>query len=463
MRILIADDHTAQAQDLQQLLESWGYSAAVVVDGAEALDVVREFRPHVLLTEMSLPTVSGMEIIQKLHRDGMLPPTILLSSAEDARRAVLGQSAYWFLEKPVDAEVLRILLPRAAEQGRLATENECLRLELSHHGVLAELVGMSPQMQLVFSQIRQIAPTESHVLIQGEKGTGKELAGRAVHQLSNRAQESFVAVNCATLPGELLQSELFGHERGGSPSALDRRAGALELAQGGVLFLDEIGAMPPNVQYALLRALGESRFRRVRGTEEIPFDVRLIVATTRGPDELTREGKLMEAFYAQLNPTALEMPPLSQRPDDIPLIAMALIERLNQKHGTRVTHLDPDAASALQDAVREGNIRELRNEIESALLLAREGPLRLHHLAGQGQSPEVALNGLGISIGMTVAEGEQTLIEATLVRMKNNKTRAAKTLGISTKTLHAKIKQYRGGAGEPHAVRSESSGVSPRN
>ena len=451
MKVLIVDDDSEQRSHLKKVVVSWGYRAEMVEDGAAAIDIVPEFSPNVILTDLMMPGIGGLELIARLRSQGLLPPTIVLTafgSVEMAVETVHKHGAFWFLEKPVDTGALRALLPRAAEQGRLASENERLRMELTQRGVLGDLVGRSPAMQAVFLMIRQVAPTSANVLITGESGTGKELTARAIHSFSPRSTEPFLALNCAAMPETLIESEIFGHEKGAFTGAVERRAGALELAQGGTLFLDEIGEMPMPMQAKLLRVLEDFRYRRLGGKQEMKADVRLLAATNRVPEQAIREGKLREDLYYRLNVFQLELPPLRKRVEDIPLIATAMIEKLNLKHSTRVTHLDAEAVDALCASEWNGNVRELRNAIERAVILTGEGPLlKLHLNLGKPAHAKPltgdSSGGLGIDVGMTISDGERVLIQATLRNMKNNKTQAAKALGISAKTLHAKIKQYR--------------------
>jgi transcriptional regulator with PAS, ATPase and Fis domain len=308
----------------------------------------------------------------------------------------------------------------------------------------------------LFTTIRLVAPTVAAALITGESGVGKELVARAIHGLSPRSAEPFVAINCAALPESLVESELFGHEKGAFTGALARRSGAIELAQGGTLFLDEIGEMPLGIQAKLLRVLEDFRFRRLGGKTEMLADVRLISATNRPPETAIKAGRLREDLYYRLNVFHIAVPPLRDRLEDIPLIVAALIEKLNRKHGLRVTHLDEGAREELKKPLWEGNVRELRNVIERAMILAGEGPIMKSHLFLSGRQETARPNtanadqgkaGLGIQVGMSIEESEKILIEATLART-NNKTRAAFTLGISAKTLHSKLKQYKLGRTE---------------
>ena len=466
MRVLVVDDDLDQLALIKKVIRGWGHQVEAASDGADALKLLSSFTPNVIVTDLKMPRMDGFQLMQHLKAEGALPPTIVLTafgSIELAVETVHDYGGFWFLEKPVDLASLRALLQRAAEHGRLASENERLRLELAQRGVLGELVGQSPEMLNIFALIRQVAPTNAAVLITGESGSGKELVARAIHSFSSRSTEPFLAINCAALPETLMESELFGHEKGAFTGALERRTGAMELAHGGTLFLDEIGEMPMPMQAKLLRVLEDFKFRRLGGKAEIFADVRLISATNRAPESAMNDGKLREDLYYRLNVFHIHLPPLRDRIEDIPLITTTLIEKLNKKHGTRVTHLDTAAIETLKAHRWDGNVRELRNVIERALILAGEGPiLRSHLYLPSHRTPEAApaTHGLGIQVGMSIDEAERVLIEATLNQTKNNKTRAATTLGISAKTLHAKLKQYRlHGADDEAPDQVESAGV----
>ncbi len=451
MRVLIVDDDADQREFLVQTIAAWGHQVRCACDGTQALDQLNAFPANVMVTDLKMPGMDGFELMRHLRGQGTLPPTIVLTafaSLETAVRTVHEYGGFWFVEKPVDTGALRTLLDRAADHGRLAAENERLKLELSQHGVLGDLVGESPQIQEVFTLIRQVAGTNACVLITGESGTGKELVARAIHSFSRRSAEPFVALNCAAMPETLIESELFGHEKGAFTGAVERRSGALELAHGGTLLLDEIGEMPMQMQSKLLRVLEDFRYRRLGGKQELVANIRVLAATNRDPEQAIREGKLREDLYYRLNVFHIPLPPLRERVEDIPPIAAALIDRMNQKHSTRVTHVASDALAALMEQRWEGNVRELRNVIERAVILANEGPILRSHLviASQKQSPAPATahpHGLDIRVGMTVEDAERVLIHATLERTNSNKTRAASILGISTKTLHGKLKSYR--------------------
>ena len=460
MRVLLVDDDLDQTAILQKAILGWGHHVEIACDGVDALRVLSTFTPNVMVTDLQMPRMGGLQLMRRLKAEGALPPTIVMTgfgSVELAVETVKDYSGFWFLEKPVDVKSLSTLLQRAADFGRLYSENERLHQEMAQRGVVGEMVGQSPPMLELFTTIRQVAPTVAAVLITGESGSGKELVARAIHSLSPRSAEPFVAINCAALPEALVESELFGHEKGAFTGAVDRRAGAMELAQGGTLFLDEIGEMPMSIQAKLLRVLEDFKFRRLGGKTEMTADVRLISATNRPPLTAIKNAKLREDLYYRLNVFHIALPPLRERLEDIPLIGDVLIDKLNRKHRLRVTHLDAAACEALKSHRWEGNVRELRNVIERAMILAGEGPILQSHLflpgqrdplKPQGGQIEQKISGIGIQVGMTIEEAERLLIEATLGRTKNNKTRAAIMLGISAKTLHTKLKQYRLSGGE---------------
>jgi DNA-binding NtrC family response regulator len=311
------------------------------------------------------------------------------------------------------------------------------------------MVGSSPIMQEVFAMIQQVAPSRASVLITGESGTGKELAARAIHQLSPRRSAPFVAINCAAMPDTLMESELFGHEKGAFTGAVERRAGAFELAQNGTVLLDEIGDMPAATQAKLLRVLEDGRVRRLGAKSEIQLDVRILASTNAPLDQAMRDGKFREDLFYRLNVFPIHLPPLRERKDDLNVIVPAMLEGLNPKHATKVTDAAPDIMDRLRAWHWPGNVRELRNVLERAMILAGEGTLHAQHLppgfgSAAGAPPAVSANDgeLRIPVGHTIEQAERALIELTLEHTKHNKTRAAEILGISQKTLFNKLKEY---------------------
>ncbi len=450
-RVLIVDDEDDQRSGLASLASSWGYEVQTATDGQDALSKLDNFAAHVMVTDLNMPRVDGFELLHRLSAQGGGPPAIVLTAfgtVENAIKTVHDLGAYWFLEKPIQASAMKLLLERAAAQGRMREERERLHRELSYHGAVGELVGGSAGMQGVFSTIRQVAPSSAAILITGESGTGKELVARAVHDLSPRASGPFVAINCAAMPESLIESELFGHEKGAFTGALQRRQGCFELANRGTLLLDEIGDMPAATQAKLLRVLEDSKVRRLGGSIEMQVDTRVIAATNRKVEESVASGELREDLYYRLNVFHIELPPLRRRKDDIGPISEALIERLNKKHECRVTGIHADALDRLRLYSWPGNVRELRNVLERAVIVAGEGRVLPSHLIGfNPDGKSVALedddpDSVALSVGTTVREAEKRLILKTLDHTANNKTRAAKILEISLKTLHNKLKEY---------------------
>ena len=450
--VLVVDDELNQRSALAAMLEAWGYRAETAADGAEALDKLREFDAAAIVTDLMMPGMDGAELLKRLREQGNAPPAIVLTAfgnMETAIRMVHDLGAFWFLEKPLQTGALRLLLERAVAQRRLAEYSERLERQLSSQGVLGELAGASAPMREIFSLIRQVAPTTATVLITGESGTGKELAARALHQLSPRRDGPFVAVNCAAMPETLIESELFGHEKGAFTGAVERRRGCFELAHGGTLLLDEIGEMPLATQAKLLRVLEERRVRRLGGSKEIEVDVRVLGASNRRLEEEVRAGRFREDLYFRLHVFEIRMPPLRERLEDLPLLCEAMIRELNQRHQCQVAGVSPEALALLRQQSWPGNVRELRNALERAVILAGSGMLGRQHFAGLAPaarepagSAAPAPDEIRLRIGTTVDEAERALIEATLRYTGNNRTRAAAILGISQKTLFNKLREY---------------------
>jgi DNA-binding NtrC family response regulator len=452
-RVLIVDDEETQRTGLASMVSSWGFSAETASDGQEALDRLGNGTFQVLVTDLMMPRMDGFELLKRLGTQGNVPPAIVLTAfgnIETAIATIHDLGAFWFLEKPIQPAALRILLERAASQSRLAEETERLQRQLSYAGVLVDLVGSSAAMQNVFSMVRQVAPSKAAVLITGESGTGKELVARAIHHLSPRRGGPFIAINCAAMPETLMESELFGHEKGAFTGAVERRAGCFELAQHGTLLLDELAEMPVNTQAKLLRVLEDSRVRRLGGKNEIVVDVRVIASTNKVVEEALRKGELREDLFYRLNVFQINLPPLRQREGDLPLLAEALVRDLNRKHGCKITEVGKEALDQLRRHSWPGNVRELRNVLERAVIIAGEGPLTPQHLPREfgvsiGARPlqeNTDMESVRLPVGTTVGEAEKQLILLTLQHTKNNKTRAAEILGISLKTLFNKLKEY---------------------
>jgi DNA-binding NtrC family response regulator len=356
------------------------------------------------------------------------------------------EGAYDYLTKPIDIQRLKILLDKIVERLETLREVKALRRQLREHGTFGPMIGNSPEMRKIYQVVEQAAPTNASVLITGESGTGKELVAQTIHQLSPRSSFPFVAINCAAIPETLLESEIFGHEKGAFTGAADRRQGCFELADRGTLFLDEIGEMTPTTQVKLLRVLQERKFRRLGGRNEQSVDVRVIAATNIDPLEAVGKGKLREDLYYRLNVFAMRLPPLRERKEDLPLLVQAFITEFNSRNQKSIAGVDHQAMRLLDHYAWPGNVRELRNVIERATILAAGPFIETRHLppalssepAPQHQ-PQVAL-----APGTTVEEAERRLIMMTLEHTRDNKTRAAEILGISLKTLHNKLNKLRG-------------------
>jgi DNA-binding NtrC family response regulator len=449
-RVLVVDDESNQRVALASMIESWGYEARAASNGAEALEMLENFDAAVLVTDLMMPVMDGTELLRRLSGQAASPAAIVLTafgSIEIAVQAIHDLGAFWFLEKPLQPAALKLLLERASAQRRLSEYTERLERQLSGAGVLGRLVGSSAPMQQVFSLLRQVAPTRATVLITGESGTGKERAARALHDLSPRRGAPFVALNCAALPESLIESEMFGHEKGAFTGAVERRRGCFELAHTGTLLLDEIGEMPLSTQAKLLRVLEDRSVRRLGAPREVEVDVRVLASTNRSLEDCIRKGTFREDLFFRLNVFQVLLPPLRDRRGDIPALCESMIADLNQRHQCQVTGIDAEAAALLQGHDWPGNVRELRNVIERAVILTGQGILRAYHLplGGKAVPREEAppdAESLLLRVGATIDEAEQRLIELTLKHTANNKTRAAAILGISQKTLFNKLKEY---------------------
>jgi DNA-binding NtrC family response regulator len=452
MHVLIVEDDRDQLTDLGQMVESFGYNPVLATDGDQALKSLLTCKIDGLVTDLVMPGVDGFDLLRKMKERGDSIPAIVLTAFGSIDRAISvvhDLKAFWFLEKPVQPKVLKALLERAILQRKLIAETDRLSHHLSNHGVLGDMVGSSPAMAQVYFTIRQVAPTSASVLITGESGTGKELVAHAIHRLSRRASGPFVAVNCAALPTTLIESELFGYEKGAFTGAIERRAGCFEQADGGTLLLDEIGEMAAGTQAKLLRVLEDSTVRRLGGKGDNKVDVRVIAATNRDLESAIKKQDFREDLLYRLKVFLISLPPLRERIKDLPELIAAILPTLNKKHGCRVVEVDGDVLHRFERYHWPGNIRELRNVLERATIVAGEGTIETRHLPETFRhDPESILapitvgEGLQIRPGTKLCDVEEAYIRITLEQNANNKRRTAELLGISERTLYSRLAEY---------------------
>jgi DNA-binding NtrC family response regulator len=445
-RVLIVEDDPATRSGLAELVQAWGFQTDEASDGEEGLRKVTSFRPAIIVSDLVMPRMGGHELLRTL-KDQLSDITFILLTAQgtiESAVEAIKDGAYDYLSKPVDPQRLRILLQKAVERQETLREVRLLRRQLREQGSFGRIVGNSPAIRSLYRVIEQAAPTAASVLVWGESGTGKELVAQTIHELSPRASFPFVAINCAAIPETLLESEIFGHEKGAFTGAHDRRTGVFELAHRGTLFLDEIAEMMPATQVKLLRVLQERTFRRLGGRQEQTVDVRVIAATNRDPAEAVRDGKLREDLYYRLNVFTIDLPPLRDRRADIPLLVQTFLNEFNTRNNKSVRAVDQEAMYLLERYPWPGNIRELRNVIERATILAEGDFIEARHLPPPVVSrSEQTLPTVTLAPGTTVDEAERRLILLTLEHTRNNKTRAAEILGISLKTLHNKLNRMK--------------------
>src|SRR6267378_1936278 len=448
-RILIVEDEANERTGLAELVSSWGYRTDTAADGVEALEKVGTFAPSIVITDIKMPRMDGMELVERLADLSQSIAVVMVTAQKATDTAFhagrLGVQDY--IEKPIDFRRLRSILTNIGEILNTRTENESLRRILRDKGALGLLVGASPAMQEIFRLVELVAPSTASVLITGASGTGKELVARTVHDLSPRRNKPFVPINCAAIPETLIESEIFGHEKGAFTGALERRTGCFELAEGGTLLLDEIGEMPVGTQAKLLRVLEDRKLRRLGSKVETSVDVRVLAATNKVPDEAVARGELRNDLYYRLNVFNIHMPSLREHKEDIPDLVHTLLAEMNNKHGRKVATVSEAVLNQFNNYSWPGNVRELRNTLERAVIVCESAVVETKHLPpgfGQATVRQAANDpdAVRLGVGTTVGEAEKMLILKTLEATSNNKTKAAEILGISLKTLHNKLKEY---------------------
>ncbi len=448
--ILIVDDEKNTRDGLERALRR-DYRVVTAESGDSALELIAQAPPDILLTDLRMPGMDGLTLVQRaLARNPDLVCLLLTAygSVETAVEA-MKRGAYDYLTKPVNLDELELVLKRALRSQKVESENANLHEQLDNKYGVENIIGNSPAMAQLFDTTRQAAPTQATVLIQGESGTGKELVAHAVHRLSDRARGPFIAVHCAALSMNLLESELFGHEKGAFTGAISRRKGRFELADGGTLFLDEISEIDASIQVKLLRVLEERQFERVGGDETIETDIRLITATNKDLKTLVKEGTFREDLFFRLDVVNITLPPLRERVGDVPMLCSHFLEEFNASNNRKIGGITPDAITILSNYNWPGNVRELRNTIEKMVVLSRSDRLTARDIpanireAVRASGPAVVLpSGDTMHGGDSLAATEHRMIMATLKKLNGNRTKAAEELGISRRTLHRKLKQY---------------------
>ncbi|MBC6719348.1 sigma-54 dependent transcriptional regulator [Treponema sp. Marseille-Q4130] len=445
--ILIIDDEKNIREGLGAAFEMEGYEVRLAANGKEGLDLIAKGDIDLVITDLRMDGISGEEVLRRVTTETPGIPVIVLTGhgSIDAAVDAMRNGAYDFLTKPLNLDRLSILVKRALERRELSLQHTQLKAEVSSAHTLDNMIGKSGEMQKVFTLIKKVAPTKASVLITGESGVGKELVADAIHNLSPRSAHEMIKVHCAALSETLLESELFGHEKGAYTGAEKMQKGRFELAHESTIFLDEIGEVNANVQVKLLRVLQDHKIIRVGGEKTIDIDVRVIAATNRDMEKEVKEGRFREDLYYRLNVVHIAVPPLRERRDDIPLLLNAFLKEYAKENGKNVTGIDNRARALLYKYDWPGNIRELRNCIESAVVMCGGNEITPEDLPPT-VSASIAAPSITIPVGTTLDDAEKAIICENLAANKGNKSKTADILGIGRKTLHRKLQEY--GIGE---------------
>jgi DNA-binding NtrC family response regulator len=445
IRVLLAEDDVNTHDEWRESLSAWGFRCEIAEDGVQALELVKSFEPHILVADLKMPRKDGLELLRDIREMGISIPTLMISGLGDIPDAVeaMKLGAVDYLRKPVDPPHLRRILTNIAETLTMREENRSLRRRLAQMGELGPLLGSSLAMKRVINAIEQLAQSSASVVITGESGTGKELAARTIHELSPRRSAAYVAVNCAAIPETLMESELFGHERGSFTGADRRKEGCFELANGGTLLLDELPEMKVELQAKLLRVIEEQRLRRVGGTVETPIDVRVLASSNRDFAQAVRDGKLRADLYYRLNVFTIQLPSLRERIDDLPQLAQMFVQHYAEQNHKEVVGIDEECLNALRAHPWPGNVRELRNVIERSVIVCQRRMIRKTDLPEEFRSA-ASIDGSSIKIrlGSSLDEAEKEIILRTIEFAGGNKSRAAEILRVSAKTLYNKLDRF---------------------
>lgn len=444
-RLLVVDDEELVRDFLCEALTRRSYHVDLAEDGKRAKTILKEDSFDVVLTDLKMPGFSGLELLRFIKAHQPDTQVIMMTAYGTIENAVeaMRLGAFDYITKPFTSGEIELILDKAFEHRRLVDENRYLRNELSNKYCFSSIIGQSQTMQEVFEIMKVVAPKHTTVLIEGESGTGKELVARAIHYNSTRKDKPFVKINCAALPEGLIESELFGHEKGAYTHAFARTRGKFEQANGGTILFDEVGEMAPGLQAKLLRVLQEREFERIGGQETIHVDVRVIATTNRNLQEEVEKGRFRKDLFYRLNVITAHLPPLGRRREDIPLLAHHFLRRYCEEYNKSITGISEEAMDFLCRAEWPGNVRELANRIERAVVLCRSDTIQLNDMQIGGRSQSGSINDIPQVPGTTLRDFEKWLILKTLNSQKYNRTKTARLLEISIRTLRNKIKEYR--------------------
>jgi len=451
-RVLIVDDDRATSAGMADVVEEWGYEPEVADTVKAGWNAINKLLPDVAIVDLKLPDGSGLDLLHRIKETFPDVSVVILTGHATVDSAVkaLKVGAEDYVTKPVDLPRLQVILKTVEDKQMMKQEIIELRRQLQKMGALGHLVGKSPRMQRLFEELEMVANTDANVFIVGESGSGKEVVANTIHYLSRRRTKPFIAFNCGAISPTLIESEIFGHEKGAFTNAIKRREGYFELAKGGTVFLDEITEMPIELQVKLLRVLEEGKFRRVGGNEEINIDARIVAASNRDPQKAITDGKMREDLYYRLNVFPIDVPPLRERLEDIPLFSHFFLQKLNETEEKKVEKIDPEFIEALQAYEWPGNVRELRNVVNRAFIMARTDTLTVECLPDKlaGNRRKRSKNSVSIPLGQPMEEVERIVIEETLNMTDGDRRKTAEILGISYKTLYNKTKKYKSAGGE---------------
>lgn len=441
--ILIIDDEDNIRNGLATNFELEDYEVKTASNGQEGLDLIAKGDIDLVITDLRMDGISGEEVVKRVTTETPGIPVIVLTGhgSIDAAVEAMKSGAYDFLTKPLNLDQLNLIVKRALENRELSLQHKLLKEEIESSACLEQMIGRSAEMQKVFSMIKKVAPAKASVLITGESGVGKELVANAIHNLSGRKDKAFIKVHCAALSESLLESELFGHEKGAYTGADSMQKGRFELAHGGTIFLDEIGEINQNVQIKILRVLQEKTFERVGGEKSISVDVRIVAATNKNLEEEVKAGRFREDLYYRLNVVHLKVPSLKERKDDLPLLIDSFVKKFAAENEKEIIGIDSKAKAALLKYDWPGNIRQLQNCIESSVVMSNGKQIKLEDLP-LSVSEYTGQEAISIPIGISLEDAEKIIIMQNLSANKGNKSKTADVLGIGRKTLHRKLNEY---------------------